>query len=193
MQAKASTLTALLSYTLVLFLKRKEGEEYLMIIVQVAGHLGQDPETRFTPTGLKVTTLRLATNVRKGGKDVTVWWRITIWGERFDKMMPYFKKGSALFVTGEMSPPQTYTDKNGVVQVSMELTAEMISFNPFGGGKSGNGSGTKSGENVSEEAAPGGPSAYSTAGSSSYSNKDAYSVVPGAGQANFADTDDIPF
>jgi single-strand DNA-binding protein len=163
-----------------------------MIIVQVADHLGQDPETRFTPTGVKVTTLRMATNIRKGGKDVTVWWKITIWGERFDKMMPYFKKGSALFVTGEMSPPQTYTDKNGTVQVSMELTAEMISFNPFGGKASNSGTGTKSGENAGEEGSPGNPSTYSTAGSS-YSNKDAYSVAPGAGQANFADTDDIPF
>ena len=49
-----------------------------MIIVQIAGRLGRDPETRFTPSGLKVTNLTVATTVRKGGKEETVWWRVTM-------------------------------------------------------------------------------------------------------------------
>lgn len=103
-----------------------------MIIIQIAGHLGADPETRFTPSGQKVTTMRVATNVRKGGKDETVWWRVTIWGDRFDKMLTYLKKGSAVIVVGEMGKPEIYTDKEGRPQVSMDLTAEMIRFSPFG-------------------------------------------------------------
>jgi len=103
-----------------------------MIIIEIAGHLGADPEVRFTPGGQKVTTLRVATNTRKSGKDETVWWRVTIWGERFDKMMPYIKKGSALIVIGEMGKPEIYTDKEGRPQVSLDLTAEMIRFSPFG-------------------------------------------------------------
>lgn len=103
-----------------------------MIIIEIAGHLGADPEVRFTPGGQKVTTVRVATNTRRGGKDETVWWRVTVWGERFDKMMPYIKKGSAIIVVGEMGKPEIYTDKEGRPQVSLELTAEMIRFNPFG-------------------------------------------------------------
>lgn len=103
-----------------------------MIIIEIAGHLGADPEVRFTPGGQKVTTLRVATNTRKSGKDETVWWRVTIWGERFDKMMPYLKKGSAIIVIGEMSKPEIYTDKEGRPQISLDLTAEMIRFSPFG-------------------------------------------------------------
>lgn len=105
-----------------------------MIIIEIAGHLGADPEVRVTPGGQKVTTLRMATNIRRGGKDETVWWRVTIWGDRFDKMMPYIKKGSALIVIGEMTKaPEIYTDKDGRPQVSsLELTAEMIRFSPFG-------------------------------------------------------------
>lgn len=103
-----------------------------MIIIEIAGHLGADPETRFTPNGQKVTTLRIATNTRKSGKDETVWWRVTIWGERFDKMMPYLKKGSAVIVIGEMGKPEVYTDKEGRPQVSLDLTAEIIRFSPFG-------------------------------------------------------------
>ena len=103
-----------------------------MIIVEIAGRLGRDAETRFTQSGQKVTTLTVATNVRKAGKDETVWWRVTIWGDRFDKMMPYLKKGSAVIVIGEMNKPEIWTDKEGRPQVSLEITAEIIRFSPFG-------------------------------------------------------------
>lgn len=103
-----------------------------MFTVHVAGHLGKDPETRFTPSGQKVTTFSIATNQRKGKEDVTVWVRVTIWGDRFDKILPYLKKGSAVIVTGRMNPPSSYTDKEGRTQISLEVTAEMIEFSPFG-------------------------------------------------------------
>jgi single-strand DNA-binding protein len=103
-----------------------------MNILQIAGHLGADPETRFTPSGQKVTTLRVATNVRKGGKDETVWFRVTIWGDRFDKMLTYLKKGSAIIAVGELGKPEIYTDKEGRPQISLEMTAEFIRFSPFG-------------------------------------------------------------
>lgn len=103
-----------------------------MMLIQIAGRLGRDPETRFTPSGQKVTTITVATNVRKGGKDETVWWRVTVWGERFDKLIAYLKKGSAIIVVGEMHKPEIWTDKEGRPQVSMEMTAEIIKFSPFG-------------------------------------------------------------
>lgn len=103
-----------------------------MIIVQIAGRLGRDAETRFTQTGQKVTNLTLATNVRKGGKDETVWWRVTLWGEQYDKMLPYLKKGTALIVVGEMNKPEIWTDKEGRPQVNLELNAQIVKFSPFG-------------------------------------------------------------
>ena len=106
-----------------------------MTIVQLAGHLGVDPESRFTQSGQKVTTLRMAVNHRKGKEDVTVWWRVTIWGDQFERMMPYIKKGSGLMVVGEMQPPDVYADREGNQRVSMECTALHLSFNPFGRGE----------------------------------------------------------
>lgn len=103
-----------------------------MFIVHVAGHLGKDPETRFTANGQKVTTFTMAVNQRKGKEDVTVWVRVTIWGDRFDKMISFLKKGSGVIVTGKLNPPTTYVDKEGRTQVSLEVTAEMIEFSPFG-------------------------------------------------------------
>ncbi len=103
-----------------------------MFIVHIAGHLGKDPETRFTPSGQKVTTFTIATNHRKGKEDITIWVRVTVWGDRFDKMISYLKKGSAVVVMGRMNPPSSYTDKEGRTQISLEITAEMIEFSPFG-------------------------------------------------------------
>lgn len=105
-----------------------------MNFVTIAGHLGRDPETRFTASNQKVTTFTVATNTRRGGKDETIWWRVTVWGERFDKMMPYLKKGSAIIVVGEITKsPEIYTDQGGQPRVSsLEVTAESIKFSPFG-------------------------------------------------------------
>ncbi len=98
----------------------------------LAGHLGADPEVRFTSSGKKVTTLRVATRSRRGQKDETIWWRVTIWGEQFDNVIPYFKKGSPIIVVGELSKPEIFTDRDGRPQVSMNVTAYHIMFSPFG-------------------------------------------------------------
>jgi single-strand DNA-binding protein len=104
----------------------------IMIIVEIAGFLGADPEERFTATGKRVISLRVATRVRQGGRDETVWWRVNIWGDRYDKMLPYLKKGSSVIIIGEMGKPETYAAKDGTTQVSLTLSAEIIKFSPFG-------------------------------------------------------------
>ena len=103
-----------------------------MNILELAGHLGADPEIRMTPSGQKVITLRIATKTRKNGVDETLWWRGTIWGDRFDKMLPFLKKGSAIIVVGEMGKPVIYQDKQNSSQISLEITIEMVRFSPFG-------------------------------------------------------------
>lgn len=105
-----------------------------MNIVEIAGRLGADPETRYTSSNQKVTSLRVAARTYKSGKEDTIWWRVTCWGDRFDKMLSYLKKGSAVIIIGEMQKPDIWKDRDGNSQVSMELTAEMIKFSPFGKG-----------------------------------------------------------
>jgi single-strand DNA-binding protein len=106
--------------------------EDVMNFINIAGHLGADPETRFTPSGKKVTTLRVATRTRKGGNDDTIWWRVTIWGDQFDKLLSYLKKGSAIVVFGEVQKPEIFMDREGKPQISLEITASHIQFSPFG-------------------------------------------------------------
>lgn len=159
-----------------------------MNFVMIAGHLGSDPETRFTPSGQKVTSFRMAVNIRKGGKDETVWYRITIWGDRFEKMMPYLKKGSGVIVTGELGKPEIYTDREGKQQVSLDITAENLRFSPFGKGSGGDqaqgsrtqpSQGSAYGESVYTASA--GSQSYSGAGSyttGSFSGDDSEDALP---------------
>lgn len=100
--------------------------------ITIAGHLGADPEVRFTSTGKKVTTLRVATRTRKGAQDDTIWWKVTIWDDQFDKMIPHFKKGSAVIVYGEVLKPEIFHDREGKPQISLEIRAIDLQFSPFG-------------------------------------------------------------
>ncbi|PCI95763.1 single-stranded DNA-binding protein [Candidatus Aerophobetes bacterium] len=100
--------------------------------ILIAGHLGADPEVRFTSSGQKVTALRVACNNRRSGKEETIWWKVTIWGEQFDKIIPYFKKGSPIMVAGDLSKPEIFTDREGNPQISLNITASNLMFSPFG-------------------------------------------------------------
>lgn len=123
-----------------------------MNLIQIAGHLGADPETRVTSSGKKVTTLRVGVRTRK---DDTIWWRVTIWEDQFAKMMPYFKKGSAIIAYGELHKPEIYNDREGKPQVSMEMTAIDLRFSPFGKpGGAQEGSGHQAAAQTTQHAAP---------------------------------------
>jgi len=104
-----------------------------MNFMQIAGHLGSDPEVRFTSSGKKVTTLRVATRARRSqNNEETIWWSVSVWGDQFDKMISYFKKGSPIIVFGELHKPRLFNDREGKPQVAMEITASHLEFSPFG-------------------------------------------------------------
>lgn len=123
-----------------------------MNFINIAGHLGADPEVRFTSSGKKVTTLRVATRTRKGQNEDTIWWRVTIWGEQFDKMISYLKKGSPVVVFGELHKPEIFNDREGKPQISMEITAVHLQFSPFG--KPGGGQGQEGHQQQQQQAHP---------------------------------------
>jgi single-strand DNA-binding protein len=168
-----------------------------MIKVYLAGHLGKDPETRFSPNGVKITTFSIATNQRKGKEEVTTWVRVVIWSDRFDKMLPYLKKGSAVIVSGSMNPPSSYTDKEGRTQISLEITADDIQFSPFGKSeRSVDGQGQSNTNNYSQSFSPNGP-AYADEGTKqpSYAKSQTYGIQTGQGNqyAENIDEDALPF
>lgn len=103
--------------------------------ITILGFLGRDPEIRFTNSGTKVTNLNVATNKKEKGKEIVTWWRVVLWGDGFDKIIQWFKKGSGIIVMGELKPPKIYINKLQEQNVSLEIVAYHINFLPSGDGK----------------------------------------------------------
>ena len=83
--------------------------------VQLIGYLGKDPESKFTPTGKKVTHFSVAISNRwksKEGeaKEFTEWVNIEAWGRLGEVCSEYLKKGSLVFVEGRLKTDR-YEDK----------------------------------------------------------------------------------
>lgn len=75
--------------------------------VQIIGHLGKDPETRFTPTGKKVAQLRVAVTERWRNsegelKEATEWFNVEAWGRLGEICQDYLNKGSLVYLEGRL-------------------------------------------------------------------------------------------
>lgn len=165
-----------------------------MNIIQIAGHLGVDVETRYTPDGTKVSSLRVATNLRKGGQDETIWWQVSLWGDRWDKLLPHLKKGSSIIIVGEMQKPRIYNNRDGQPQVALDIRAEFIRFSPFGRGDRDQQSGSYGGQSQGGYSQQGG--GQSQQGSGQGQQQDS-SFASTTGQASdvgeFPEDEDLPF
>ncbi len=75
--------------------------------VQLIGNLGKDPETRFTPSGKKVTSFSVAVDRRWRSsegetKEATDWFNIEAWGRLGEICQEYLHKGSLVFLEGRL-------------------------------------------------------------------------------------------
>ena len=107
--------------------------------VIIAGHLGRDPEMRYTPDGTPVTNFSVATNRRWTGRDgtsreQTTWFRVTAWRRLAETCNQFLQKGRAVLVEGELNTdpatggPRVWTGNDGVPRASFELTARTVRF-----------------------------------------------------------------
>lgn len=111
--------------------------------VMLLGHLGRDPEVRYTQGGTTVANLRLATNERRpdgqgGWKDETEWHSVVVFGKQADNVKKYLTKGREIFVEGSLRTRQ-WQDQQGQKRYSTEIVARDIRFVGGRGGAGGAG------------------------------------------------------
>ncbi len=99
--------------------------------VQLIGRLGKDPESKFTPTGKKVTHFSLAVSNHwkdKSGetKESTEWVNIEAWGRLGEVCQEYLKKGSLIFLEGRLKTDK-YEDK-GETRYYTKVVALTLQF-----------------------------------------------------------------
>ncbi len=98
----------------------------------IVGYLGQDPEVRYTQNGTAVCNLSVATSKRykdQSGQQVdkTEWHRIVAWQRLAENCGEYLRKGSMVFVEGELETRQ-WQDKDGNDRWTTEIVARVIQF-----------------------------------------------------------------
>lgn len=111
--------------------------------VILIGHLGADPELRFTKGGQSTCELRLATSESWKDKDGTrqertEWHRVVVWGKTAEICAKYLAKGRLACVEGRIQT-RTYEDKQGQKRYVTEIIATDVRFLGGGGGKGGSG------------------------------------------------------
>jgi single-strand DNA-binding protein len=98
----------------------------------IIGHVGQDPEVRYTgnaTNGTKVATLRVATSEKYRDKDGNVkeqteWHSIVCWRGLADIVEKYVKKGTLLYIEGKIQS-RSWED-NGVKKYATDIIAREL-------------------------------------------------------------------
>src|SRR5690606_4673986 len=112
--------------------------------VILVGNLGNDPDTKYTQSGMAVTRISLATtSVRKdregNTQERTEWHRVVFFGKLGEIAGEYLRKGSQVYVEGEIRYDK-YTGQDGVEKYSTDIVAnEMQMLGGRGGGGGGEG------------------------------------------------------
>ncbi len=116
--------------------------------VMLIGHLGSDPELRYTEGNVPVVTFNVATNESykdQNGNlvDRTEWHRVVAWRKLAELFGEYLKKGSKVYLEGKLQT-RTWDDKDGNKRYTTEIVVSDFTFldSKGGGGGQQNGGGS---------------------------------------------------
>jgi len=113
--------------------------------VILVGNLGNDPEVKYTQSGMAICTLSLATTTVRKDKDgqpieKTEWHRVKLFGKLGEIAGEYLKKGRQVYIEGRIEYGSY--EKDGVKHYTTDILADdmqMLGGNPGesgGGGRS---------------------------------------------------------
>ena len=110
--------------------------------VILVGTCGQDPETRYLPSGNAVTNLSLATSEqwtdKQTGQKVekTEWHRVSLFGKVAEIAGDYLKKGSQVYIEGKLQTREW--EKDGIKRYTTEIVVDMQGTMQLLGGRNNN-------------------------------------------------------
>jgi single-strand DNA-binding protein len=105
------------------------------------GNLGQDPELRYTSSGVAVASFSMATSESWKDQDGNVqektqWHKCVAWRKLAEIVGEYLKKGSKVYIEGRIQY-RSYDDKNGVKRDVTEIIVDqMLMLDSKGAGRS---------------------------------------------------------
>jgi single-strand DNA-binding protein len=102
----------------------------------VIGHLGRDPEMRYTPSGQSVTSFSVASSRRyttAAGeqREETEWFNVNAWGRLAELCNQYLTKGRQVYVEGRLRS-RSFEGRDGQTRFVNEINLTEVQF--LGGG-----------------------------------------------------------
>jgi single-strand DNA-binding protein len=73
-----------------------------MKTISIAGNVGKDAEVRRTQDGTAVASWSVAVEDRTGREKATIWFDVSMWGARGEKLASYITKGTRVAVSGDL-------------------------------------------------------------------------------------------
>ncbi len=101
--------------------------------VMIIGHLGRDPEVRYSQNGLAIANFSIATSDswkdKNSGEKVerTEWHRIVIYDKLAEIAKQYLRKGSQVYVEGRLQT-RKWTDQNNVEKYTTEIVCQSMTM-----------------------------------------------------------------
>lgn len=98
--------------------------------VILMGRLVADPELKTTPSGISVTSFRIAVDrsyAKAGEERQADFINIVCWRNTAEFVCKYFPKGSLIALEGQLQT-RSYQDKDGTTRYMVEVLADKVSF-----------------------------------------------------------------
>ncbi len=126
----------------------------------LVGHLGRDPEIRYSANGAAIANVSIATSEswkdKQSGEtqERTEWHRVVFFGRLAEIVGEYLKKGSQVYVEGRLQT-RKWQDQNGNDRYTTEIVAnDMQMLGGRAGAAGGDGYAGRQAASAGAEAAP---------------------------------------
>lgn len=109
--------------------------------ITVIGHLGSDPDMRYTPQGTAVCSFTLAVNNRKKvdgeWKNVAMWFKVKVWGKQAEPVTQFLYKGRPAMVIGRLDVEEWTDNTSGKQRMTFVIDGANVIFLGESGGEGG--------------------------------------------------------
>lgn len=141
-----------------------------MNIISLTGNLGRDNEVKQLSSGTSVlnNSIGVRSNSKVGGEYKTSWFNISIFGKSAEIFNQYTKKGSKVFLSGEVRIRE-YQKNDGTTGMSVDLNVNNFEFLDSANGND-NSNGTGYQNNANNGGFNGGNQQGNTFGGSQFQN-----------------------
>jgi single-strand DNA-binding protein len=100
--------------------------------VMLIGHLGADPELKYTNSQIPVVSFRVATDESYRDQEGNLvkrveWHSITAWRKPAELLAEYLRKGSKVYLEGKLQT-RSWEDKDGNKRYTTEIVVEDFCF-----------------------------------------------------------------